>query len=53
MRAGGQEARYEGFDATARAAFNFICQAGTADVVKLMMLGAGPLCEKYEARLLI
>ena len=31
VRAGGQEARYEGFDATARAAFNFICQAGTAD----------------------
>ena len=45
VRSGGQEARYEGFDATARAAFNFICQAGTADVAKLMMLRAGPLCD--------
>ena len=53
VRAGGQEARYEGFDATARAAFNFICQAGTADVAKLMMLRAGPLCERDGARLLI
>ncbi|HKM54800.1 MAG TPA: DNA polymerase [Isosphaeraceae bacterium] len=53
VRSGGQEARYEGFDATARAAFNFICQAGTADVAKLMMLRAGPLCEQYGARLLI
>ena len=47
VRAGGQEARYEGFDSTARTAFNFICQAGTADVAKLMMLRAGPLCERY------
>ena len=53
VRSRGQEARYEGFDATARAAFNFICQAGTADVAKLMMLRAGPLCERYGARLLI
>ena len=53
VRAAGQEARYEGFDATARAAFNFICQAGTADVAKLMMLRAGPLCERDGARLLI
>jgi DNA polymerase I-like protein with 3'-5' exonuclease and polymerase domains len=53
VRADGQEAPYEGFDSTARAAFNFICQAGTADVVKLMMLRAGPLCARYGARLLI
>lgn len=53
VRAGGQEARYEGFDATARAAFNFVCQAGTADVAKLMMLRAGPLCQRHGARLLI
>ena len=53
VRSRGQEAHYEGFDATARAAFNFICQAGTADVAKLMMLRAGPLCERYGARLLI
>jgi DNA polymerase I-like protein with 3'-5' exonuclease and polymerase domains len=49
----GQEARYEGFDATARAAFNFICQGGTADVTKLMMLRSGPLCERHGARLLL
>ncbi|MBV8609984.1 MAG: hypothetical protein JO034_21305 [Singulisphaera sp.] len=53
MRADGQEACYEGFDATARAAFNFICQAGTADVAKGMMLRAGPLCARHGARLLI
>jgi DNA polymerase I-like protein with 3'-5' exonuclease and polymerase domains len=53
VQAGGQEARYEGFDATARAAFNFICQGGTADVAKLMMLRSQSLCERYSARLLI
>ncbi|MFO0892834.1 MAG: DNA polymerase [Isosphaeraceae bacterium] len=53
VRADGQEARYEGFDSTARAAFNFICQAGTADVVKLMMLRSQPACRKYGARLLL
>jgi hypothetical protein len=53
VRADGQEACYEGFDATARAAFNFICQAGTADVAKGMMLRAGPLCARDGARLLI
>ena len=47
VRADGQEAHYEGFDATARAAFNFICQAGTADVAKGMMLRAGPLCARH------
>ena len=53
VRADGQDACYEGFDATARAAFNFICQAGTADVAKGMMLRAGPLCARHGARLLI
>jgi DNA polymerase I-like protein with 3'-5' exonuclease and polymerase domains len=53
VRADGQEARYEGFDATARAAFNFCCQGGTADVAKLMMIRSQPLCERHGARLLI
>lgn len=53
VRAQNQEAIYEGFDATARAAFNFICQGGTADICKLMMLRAQPVCQKFEARLLI
>ena len=53
MRADGQEARYEDFDATARAAFHFICQAGTADVAKLMMIRAQAICVRYGARLLV
>lgn len=53
VRAQNQEASYEGFDATARAAFNFICQGGTADICKRMMLRAQPVCRKFEARLLI
>jgi len=53
VRCGGEEASYEGFDATARAAFNFICQGGTADICKLMMLRCQPVCERFGARLLI
>jgi DNA polymerase I-like protein with 3'-5' exonuclease and polymerase domains len=53
VRAQNQEADYEGFDATARSAFNFICQGGTADICKLMMLRARPVCEAFGARLLI
>ena len=53
VRARGEEAAYEGFDATARSAFNFICQGGTADVAKLMMLRARPVCAEFGARLLI
>jgi hypothetical protein len=53
VRARGEEARYEGFDATARSAFNFICQGGTADVSKLMMLRSRGVCEQFGARLLI
>jgi len=53
VRYKGQEAFYEGFDKTARMCFNFICQGGTADVCKLMMLRTQPLCEQFGARMLI
>ena len=53
VRAQGQEAVYDGFDATARSAFNFICQGGTADVAKIMMLRSRKLCSRFNARLLI
>jgi len=53
VRVRGEEAIYEGFDATARAAFNFICQGGTADICKIMMLRARPVCQQFAARLLI
>jgi DNA polymerase I-like protein with 3'-5' exonuclease and polymerase domains len=53
VRARGEEADYEGFDATARAAFNFICQGGTSDISKLMMLRSQPICKEFGARLLI
>jgi DNA polymerase I-like protein with 3'-5' exonuclease and polymerase domains len=53
VRACGEEADYEGFDATARAAFNFICQVGTADISKLMMLRSQPVCTHFGARLLL
>jgi DNA polymerase I-like protein with 3'-5' exonuclease and polymerase domains len=49
----GEEAHYEGFDATARSLFNHLCQGGTADIAKLMMLRSQPLCERFGARLLI
>ena len=49
----GEEAHYEGFDATARSLFNHLCQGGTADVAKLRMLRSQPVCECFGARLLI
>jgi DNA polymerase I-like protein with 3'-5' exonuclease and polymerase domains len=53
VRTRTEEAVYEGFDATARAAFNFICQGGTADLAKLMMLRSQPVCARFGARLLL
>jgi hypothetical protein len=53
VRARGEEADYEGFDGTARQAFNFICQGGTSDICKLMMLRSQPVCKEFGARLLI
>lgn len=49
----GEEAFYEGFDKAARMAFNHICQGGTADICKLMMLRSQPVCQQFGARLLI
>jgi DNA polymerase I-like protein with 3'-5' exonuclease and polymerase domains len=49
----GEEAFYEGFDKAARMAFNHICQGGTADICKIMMLRSQPVCQKFDARLLI
>ncbi len=53
VRFKGEEAVYEGFDKAARMAFNHICQGGTADICKLMMLRAQPVCREFGARLLI
>lgn len=53
VRALGEEAQYRGLDAVTRALFNAICQGGTADLTKLMMLGSAPLCEQFGARLLL
>ena len=35
-----------------RCAFNFICQGGTADVCKLMMLRSRKVCRQFGVRLL-
>ena len=53
VRWNGEEAKYRGLDATARSLFNAICQGGTADIAKIMMLGVGPLLVKFGARLVL
>ena len=53
VRWNGEEAKYRGLDATARSLFNAICQGGTADIAKIMMLGVGPLLTKFGARLVL
>ena len=53
VRCKGEEAKYRGLDATARSLFNAICQGGTADIAKIMMLGVGPLLVKLGARLVL
>ncbi len=53
IRARGEEAEYQGFEAMARSLFNSICQGGTADLVKLMMMRSVPVCQNYGARLLL
>jgi DNA polymerase I-like protein with 3'-5' exonuclease and polymerase domains len=53
VRRRGEEAPYRGLDATVRALFNAICQGGTADLTKLMMLAAGPLLARHGAALLL
>lgn len=49
VQACGEEATYEGFDATARSLFNAVCQGGTADLVKLMMLRCREACKSFAA----
>jgi DNA polymerase I-like protein with 3'-5' exonuclease and polymerase domains len=53
VRAEGEEAQYRGLDSVTRALFNAVCQGGTADLTKIMMLGSGPLCTRFGARLLL
>ncbi len=53
VRTPREEAVYEGFDRVRRQLFNHICQGGTADVAKLMMLRADPICRAFGARPLI
>ena len=53
VRTAKEEAKYEGFDKTKRQLFNHLAQASTADVVKLMMLRAEPVCRQLNAHLLL
>jgi DNA polymerase I-like protein with 3'-5' exonuclease and polymerase domains len=53
VRTDTEEAKYLGFDSTARGLVNSIYQGGTADISKQMLLRATPLCEQYGARLLL
>jgi DNA polymerase I-like protein with 3'-5' exonuclease and polymerase domains len=53
VRARGEEAGYQGLDATCRSLFNFIAQGGTADVTKAMMLRSQETCRRFGARLLL
>jgi DNA polymerase I-like protein with 3'-5' exonuclease and polymerase domains len=48
-----EEARYEGFDRTRRQLFNLVCQGGTADLVRLMMVRSQPVCTEFGAKLLL
>jgi DNA polymerase-1 len=53
VRTAHETARYQGFDKTARQLFNHIAQAGTADLVKAMMLRVQPVCCGFGARLIL
>ena len=53
VRARGEEATYLGFDTTARSAFNFIAQSGTAEIAKLMMLRSEKICRLFGAELIL
>src|SRR5262245_51460787 len=53
VRTAQETARYQGFDKTARQLFNHVAQAGTADLVKAMMLRVQPLCRRFGARLIL
>lgn len=53
VRTPTEEAKYEGLDRVRRQLFNHICQGGTADIVRSMMIRAQPVCEKLGASLLL
>ncbi len=53
VRTATEECGYEGFDRTRRQLFNHLCQATTADIVRLMMLRMRPVVERFNARLLL
>jgi len=48
-----EEARYEGFDTTARVAINAVMQGGTADISYKMMLRTKHLARHFGAKLLL
>ena len=50
VRTKKEEAAYEGFDKTQRQSFNHICQGATADIARIMMIRAQPVCEKHEPK---
>ena len=53
VRTRKEEAVYEGFDKTRRSLFNHLCQGGTADIAKTMMIRSQPVCEKFDAHLIL
>ncbi len=53
VRTATEECRYEGFDRTRRQLFNHLCQATTADIVRLMMIRMRPVVERFNARTLL
>lgn len=53
VRTAHETSRYQGFDKTARQLFNHIAQAGTADLVKAMMLRIQPICRRFGASLIL
>ena len=48
-----EEAKYEGFDTTARSAINTVMQGGTADLTVAMSLRCRPIASRARARLLL
>jgi DNA polymerase-1 len=53
VRTSTEEARYFGFDSTARGLVNSVYQGGTADISKQMLQRVAPICEQHGARLLL
>ena len=53
VRTPKEETRYEGFDRVRRSLFNHICQGATADVARIMMMRAQPVCEAFNAQIVL